>query len=117
MTLDELLSKTYNKMEYNCFHFMLDAYEFFYGENIKDVFMEFLQSGLTTRRKTTMFRKCGREDAQIVLINYWNGLHCGLVVNGRLLHLTEERDVRWDTIEQAELLSLKSRYYEYNKDN
>lgn len=114
MTLDELLCKTYDKMNYNCFHFMVEAYEFFYGRNIRDTFAMFLDKGITTRRQTTMFHKCEPKDAEIVLINYAHGLHCGIVVKGRVLHITEDRDVKWQPLEHVTHLALKVKFYAHN---
>ncbi len=116
MTLDDLLNKQYDKMNYNCFHFMMEAFEYFYGVDISEQFNKFLEEGMTTRRQTTMFHKCGYKEAQIVLINYWDGLHCGLMVHGRLLHITDEYNVKWEPLEQVSIFAYKIRYYEYNQN-
>lgn len=116
MILENLLNKKYDKMNYNCFHFMLEAFQYFYGVNIEKEFNEFLTTGMNARRKTTMFRKCGQHQAQIVLINYWNGLHCGLMVHGKLLHISEEFNVKWEPMELVSIFAYKIRYYEYNQN-
>lgn len=113
MTLQDLLNKTYSKYDYNCFHFMIDCYMFFYGRDIKDLFLEAFVYGVKTRRKTTMFKRCDSKRAHIVLVWYPEGLHCGTIVDGKVLHICEDVGVKWQPIDEVIRFANKVKFYEY----
>lgn len=113
--LEDLFSKSYNEQNYNCAHFVIDAWLEFTGNDISTCMEGFLSPPKMRRARAhslatwkrlevpsspciALFQACRRHP------------HVGIFLDGRILHLTEN-GVSWNRIEDAMLCFNRVRFY------
>lgn len=92
MSIDFLLSREYDRQEYNCLHFSAEAWEFLTGDSrLREVSEHDFRIG----RIASLFRRMRRQleptvHPSIALMNTQDDeLHIGVCLRRRLLHINE----------------------------
>lgn len=115
-SIDPLLDKQYNADSYHCVHFVIDAGKYLFGYDYSVNFLGLGEplsiNGAPSRHTVShSIRVAKPDDGTVVLMNKFdNGLHVGLFVSGRVLHLSET-GVRYETVRTLERNYKRIRFY------
>ena len=115
-SIDPLLDRQYNADSYHCVHFVIDAGKYLFGYDFSVNFLGLGEplsiNGAPSRHTVShSVRATKPSDGTVVLITKLdNGLHVGLYLDGRVLHLTEQ-GVRFETVRALGRMYKRIRYY------
>lgn len=119
MNFRQLFYCVYDPENFHCVHFVILAAKVIFGLDYSPCFLGLtgpLQETIKTSRNTAHRNKPIKEpkDGCIVLMTYSDqSSHVGLFFQGRIFHLIERGPERI-TVEQAEIIFNRIRYYEPN---
>ena len=114
--IDALLDKRYDSDNYHCVHFVIDAgkhlFNYDFSPNFLGLDKSLTHNGTPSRHTVTHSQRADTPtDGTVVLITKLdNGLHVGLYLDGRVLHLTEQ-GVRFETVRALGRMYKRIRYY------
>jgi hypothetical protein len=116
MSIDVLLDKRYDSDNYHCVHFVIDAgkhlFNYDFSPNFLGLDKALTHNGAPSRHTVAHSQRADTpSDGTVVLITKLdNGLHVGLYLDGRVLHLTEQ-GVRFETVRALGRMYKRIRYY------
>ncbi|OCY88146.1 hypothetical protein [Acinetobacter pittii] len=119
MNIRQLFYCVYDPENFHCVHFVILAAKVIFEKDYTPCFLGLtgpLQETIKTSRNTVHRNKQIKEpkDGCIVLMTYSDqSSHVGLFFDGRIFHLIERGPERI-TVEQAEIIFNRIRYYEPN---
>lgn len=119
MNIRQLFYCVYDPENFHCVHFVLLAAKVIFDQDYTPCFLGLtgpLHETIKTSRNTVHRNKQIKEpkDGCIVLMTYSNqSSHVGLFFDGRIFHLIERGPERI-TVEQADIIFNRIRYYEPN---
>ena len=114
--IDALLDKRYDSDNYHCVHFVIDAgkhlFNYDFSPNFLGLDKSLTHNGTPSRHTVTHSQRADTPtDGTVVLITKLdNGLHVGLYLHGRVLHLTGQ-GVRFETVRALGRMYKRIRYY------
>ena len=116
MSIDALLDKRYDSDNYHCVHFVIDAgkhlFNYDFSANFLGLDKSLTHNGTPSRHTVAHSQRADTPtDGTVVLMTKLdNGLHVGLYLDGRVLHLTEQ-GVRFETVRALGRMYKRIRYY------
>lgn len=120
--MDELFHKKYDRKQYHCVHFVIDAAKAIYSKDYSHFFVGLtgsIDEAINTSRQNLIELKSSGKPSEgcIVLMTYQDSSsHVGLYYKGRVFHLTEN-GVSRPTLEQIKPLFKRIRFYEPYTDH
>lgn len=115
MTLDDLFDRTYDRVNYNCAHFVSEAWPVVTGQGLPDAFAGFLlppsDRTATLPQRASFERLSDPASPCLVLMDRPGATpHVGIWYNGKVLHLTE-LGVNYQPLDVANNGFSKTRFY------
>jgi len=102
MNKDSLFKAKYHIENYNCAHFVCDAYELATGSSIREQMQGFLlpMRNVPVSTKAVLKRLDSPENNCLVWMrDSHKNPHVGIMLNGKVLHLTESKGVQYVKLE------------------
>lgn len=90
MNINELFTKTYHKRNYNCCHFVIDAFKIVNGKDISGIFESAARMKMNSRELCGL-KECEKGNIVLAIFqNYDTGdVHVGIRIGNQILHITE----------------------------
>lgn len=117
---DDLFFKHYDRRNYNCAHFVCEAWLFLKGDDIGNHFSDFfkpISEASAKFSKLKFFKKLKTAESPCIVLFQRKSLapHVGIYINGKVLHI-QPRGVEFQPIEVVTGLFNKVSFYTYDKD-
>ena len=115
-SIDCLLDRQHDRENYHCVHFVIEAGEYLFGYDFTDNFLGLSnpldRNGNPSRHtvKNSERVQAPTDGTVVLMTKLDNGLHVGLYLDGRVLHLTEQ-GVRFETVRALGRMYKRIRYY------
>lgn len=114
-SIDSLFFRVYDRDNYNCCHFLADAWQHVTGQDMRQRLQSWLCAASdwkVTRQDMQQFRRLAAPESPcIVLLQNAIGPHVGLFYCGKVLHITEQQGVQYMPLEIVQQGYARVRFY------
>lgn len=115
-SIDSLLDRQHDPVNYHCVHFVIEAGQYLYDYDFTDNFLGLAEplsiNGKPSRHtvKNSLPVTTLSNGTVVLMTKFDNGLHVGLYHEGLVLHLADN-GVRYQSIRTLDILYKRIRYY------
>lgn len=116
MSLDKFMERKYDRLHYNCGHFVCEVWEHLTGQSIKDKMLPIIEcvdtNNMPVHAKNQFVRLSKPQSPCIVLMkSIRSELHVGVYNNGNVIHIREDSVVENLPIPIATRFYTRLRFY------